>query len=312
MKIRYFLLAFIAIILALGMTLPAFAETNAITGFKNVTVWVNPEYDNSRLLVMLEGKISGATPPVQVRFLVPSGAEMFSAGSKDATGKYTGGPPDRKASATPGWDEISYELKTDTFRVEYYDDSIKGQPDKKIAYDFLRLYPLSDLRVVVQQPRKSTNFTVEPKGSPGTDNEGFTISSYSYTNLSVDQSVHFDISYTKSDPNPSLQNAPLSSQPATASSNTGDPAFFAISIVVVVILIVSMFVWVIRRQKPGRPVRQPSKVMARATARQPGRANPAPRNASGGSPKGQFCAGCGHAAEKRAKFCPYCGKHLAK
>ena len=47
---------------------------------------IYPEYDEPSLLIMLEGKITGANPPVQVRFLVPSTAEMYSAGSKDAQG----------------------------------------------------------------------------------------------------------------------------------------------------------------------------------------------------------------------------------
>ncbi len=97
----------------------ALAQTeNEPDGFKNVTLWIYPEFDDPRLLVMLEGQIVGVQVPATVRFLVPSAAEMYSAGSMNAQGQYSGGPPRREPSAIAGWDEISYEVTTDTFRIE--------------------------------------------------------------------------------------------------------------------------------------------------------------------------------------------------
>ncbi len=138
MKFRFLLILVLALVSPSGSYMqPALAQTgNEPTGLKNVTLWLNPEYDDPRLLVMLEGKIVGVNPPARIRFLVPTAAEMYSAGSRDATGNYTGGPPDRKASSITGWDEISYELQTDTCRVEYYDPIIAGQPDKENSYYF--------------------------------------------------------------------------------------------------------------------------------------------------------------------------------
>ncbi|MDO9066307.1 MAG: hypothetical protein Q7U96_04410, partial [Chloroflexota bacterium] len=206
MKIRFLIILVLALVSLSGSYMQtALAQSGSEpTGLKNVTLWLNPEYDDPRLLVMLEGKIVGVNPPARIRFLVPTAAEMYSAGSKDATGKYTGGPPDRKASEIPGWDEISYELKTDTFRVEYYDSIIVGQPDKEISYYFEFLYPISDLSVVIQEPRKSTDFKVTPEGTTGKDQEAFTMHRYSYSNLVPASPLHFDIAYTKSDPHPSL------------------------------------------------------------------------------------------------------------
>src|ERR1017187_3723116 len=131
MKLRYYLVMLISLIglLSGALVQPALAQTsNVPTGYKSVTVWVYPEYDDPRLLVMLEGQVVPSTPSAQVKFLVPQSANLFSAGSKNAQGVYSGGPPDRKASSTPGWDEISYTLSSTaaTFRVEYYDDIIKG------------------------------------------------------------------------------------------------------------------------------------------------------------------------------------------
>src|SRR5450759_393867 len=109
MKLRYYLLLIVSLIALLSGTLvqPALAQaTNEPSGFKSVTVWVYPEYDDPRVLVMLEGQITGTTLPALVKFLVPQSANLFSAGSKNAQGVYSGGPPNRKASSIAGWDEI--------------------------------------------------------------------------------------------------------------------------------------------------------------------------------------------------------------
>ena len=140
---------------------PALAQDEAgVTGFQNVQLWVYPEFDDPRLLVMMEGQIVGAEAPVEVRFLVPSAAEMYSAGSMDAEGQYSGGPPARQASSEPGWDEISYTVTTDTFRVEYYDPVITDQPDKLINYEFRTLYPVSGLTITFQEPKNATRGTI--------------------------------------------------------------------------------------------------------------------------------------------------------
>lgn len=205
-SIHNFLLFLVAIGLVLGTSdaYHSLAQTEEDPiGFRNVRLWINPEYDDPRLLVMLEGEITGAKPPVEVRFLVPSTAQMYSAGSMDAQHQYTGGPPDRESSQIPGWDEISYQVTTDTFRVEYYDASIIGQTSKRISYEFLRLYAISDLNVMIQEPLNSSDYSVSPAGRLITDFEGFTVHSYDYLDLDLDSPLSFEISYTKTDPDPS-------------------------------------------------------------------------------------------------------------
>ncbi len=275
---------------------PVHAASIEPTGFKNVTVWVNPEYDDPRLLVMLEGKIAGANPPAQVRFLVPSSAFMYSAGSMDAQGKYTGGPPARSASSIPGWDEISYTATTDTFRVEYYDpNAIPSQPDKKIAYDFRWLYPIADLTVVVQKPRTATSFSITPQGLAGIDGGGLDIQSYSYQNLGVNDSpLHYDIAYTKTDSAVSVTNPQLNSSSTPGSVN--------VSLILWVLggaIILGVAFWIFRPAKTSkRLARNPAG--GRATA-----ASGVKRQA------GRHCRNCGEPIQSTNKFWPQCGKRLS-
>ncbi|OGO22318.1 MAG: hypothetical protein A2Z28_02020 [Chloroflexi bacterium RBG_16_51_9] len=278
---------------------------NQTVKFKNVELWINPEYDRPSLLVMLEGNLDGAVAPVEVKFMVPAAAEMYSAGSLTARGGqgYTGGPPGRQPSQIPGWDEISYILTTETFRVEYYDPVISSEPDKAISYDFRTVAPISNLNVIVQQPKRSSSFTVTPKGTAGTDYEGFSIYTSYYNNLTADSApVHFDIAYSKS-----------------AANNTG----LIVGIVLGAIVVGGTALWMLKpRRNRYVPVRA-SGNQRKGYARQPkssrsgssDKAQPeSGRRAGGQSGQGdsgnRFCTKCGEPAGESDKFCPSCGNKL--
>ncbi len=282
-----------ALLPAVAFIQPALAETpTGISGFHNVTLWVYPEYDDPRLLVMLEGKVNPSEVPSNINFLVPSTAAMYSAGSKDAQGTYSGGPPSRVASQIAGWDEISYQLKTDTFRVEYYDNVITGTTDKQIAYDFRWLYPISDLTVVVQQPLKASNYSVTPAGKQTTQDQ-FTVYTYTYTNPDINQPLHFNISYTKTDPNPSL-----SSQTPAATSGVEGGLILGVTGGLVIAALAAFLI--VGRLKRKRPVKAVARV----------RAAPVHPIARTVSTKEKFCDQCGHPVGRRFKFCPHCGSDL--
>ncbi|MFC1918009.1 zinc ribbon domain-containing protein [Chloroflexota bacterium] len=264
-----------------------FAQSaNEPTGFKNVQLWIYPEYDDPRLLVMLEGQIVGVQAPAEVRFLIPAKASMYSAGSKDAQGQYTGGPPHREPSAIPGWDEISYELTTETFRVEYYDPIIIGQPDKTISYEFRWLYPISDINVTVQEPRSSSNFVVIPQAQAFVDGAGFTSYSYDYSDLDAEPPLQFEITYTKSDISPSL-----SIEEKSASS----PLPTIIILAIVAVFIVGGFFWM---RKPRPKTRAARRQLSRTTGRKSPDANQV---------EARFCTQCGQPIEGSHRFCPNCG-----
>jgi len=261
-------------------------EENKVTGFNNVQLWIYPEYDDPRLLVMLEGQIAGVEPPVVVRFLVPSKAEMYSAGSMDALGQYTGGPPNREPSSIPGWDEINYEVTTNTFRVEYYDPIISGQPDKSISYEFRWLYPISKLEVIVHEPRRSADFSVSPIGNSFVDNDGFSSYSYNFSELGDMPPLGFEISYHKADTRPSL------------SINENESSEYYLVVVIVVILgvaAVASFFW-LRKSRPK----------TRAPRRQFPRNSPEHRPKDNQS-RTRFCSQCGQPIDDSDKFRTHCG-----
>jgi len=287
------LIAVLSLISIVTATSVAFAQNgDEPTGFKNVQLWIYPEYDDPRLLVMLEGQIDGISPPAAVRFLVPATAEMYSAGSMDLQGQYSGGPPQREPSSIPGWDEISYEVTTDTFRVEYYDPIIIGHPDKTISYEFHWLYPISSLDVIVQEPRASSGFTVTPTGQTFTNN-GFTAYSYHYSGLDDESPLRFEIAYTRSETKPSL-----SVEASGSSNNSGTPGSITTLIIVAAVVIFFIFggyFW-IRRSQPK--TRAAQRRLYKTTGESSPRKN---RTVT------RFCTQCGEQLENSSRFCPNCG-----
>lgn len=270
------------------------------TGLSFLQVRVYPEYDDPRLLVILRGQITGAEAsdddPVTVRFLVPHAAFMFSAGFFDALGEYQRGGfidptksigidpyPESQSSEIAGWDEITFTIETNNFVVEYYDPIIVGNPDKTIAYELHLLYPISELDVVIQEPRTSTSFSVTPQGAPITDNafgENYPAHEYSFYNVSVDEDspLQFDISYTKSDTRPSVE--------ITDSGST----LLVVGIVCGVLAVVAVGFFLLRKYKQKALAERHPVRMSKKKAKRQG-----------------FCRQCGKQLDKPSPHCPYCG-----
>jgi hypothetical protein len=270
-----------------GSTLALAQGENEPSGFDDVHLWVFPEYDDPRLLVMLQGEIVGVQAPATVRFLVPATAQMYSAGSMDAQGNYSGGPPDREPSEIAGWDEISYEVTTNIFRVEYYDPIIFGLPDKTISYEFRWLFPISTLHVEVQEPRQSSNFSVSPEGSVSSDEQGFVNHTYTYDNLDNEMLISYGITYTRSNTLPSL------SIPVDDLSST----LPIMTIVIILVVIVGAGLFWIMKSKPKTRAERKRAAHSKAL-----------RGLKGGKQVGGFyCSQCGRPLDSSSKFCQNCG-----
>jgi hypothetical protein len=289
-RLLFFLIMTSLLLTVVGTTWALAQGENEPSGFDDVHLWIYPEYDDPRLLVMLGGQIVGVQAPATVRFLVPSAAEMYSAGSIDAQGHYSGGPPHREPSAIPGWDKISYELTSDTFRVEYYDPIIIGWPDKTISYEFRWLYPISSLHVMVHEPRQSSNFSVSPEGILSSDSQGFTNHTYEYDDLDDEPPISFSITYTRSNTLPSL---------SIEDDESTNPLLIVTAVVGLCVIFGAGLFWVMKSRPKNR-----------AERKQTTRSKSVRGSKGGKHPLRIFCSQCGQSLEKSSRFCQYCGTKL--
>jgi hypothetical protein len=279
-----------SLLLNVGITWALAQGENATLEFNNVHLWVYPEYDDPRLLVMLQGEIIGVQPPATVRFLVPSAAEMYSAGSIDAQGQYSGGPPQREPSVILGWDEISYDVTTDTFRVEYYDPVITELPDKTIVYRFRSLYPISSLHIVVQEPRQSSNYSISPEGTLSTDSRGLSNHTYEYHDIESDSLISYSITYTKSNPLPSL---------SIEDDESTNPILIVTAVVGIILVFIVGF-YLVKKSKPKNRAER-KRIAQRASISSPRRKKHLPH---------RFCSQCGQPLDESSQYCQYCGAKL--
>jgi len=296
MKIPYFIRILLAIAsLSLIITCSTWISAqngNELSELDNVHLWVYPEYDDPRLLVMLQGQIADIQAPTTIRFLVPSAAEMYSAGAIDDQGHYTGGPPHREPSDIQGWDEISYELTSDIFRVEYYDPIIMGFPDKTISYEFRSLYQIANLHIIIQEPRKSDDFNISIEGEVSSDDQGFTNHIFEYQDLHRETPIEFEISYTK------LSTLPSLSIEDDEPNNT--PLIVSTIVGVLIILTVGLF-WVLKSKPKNRAERK------RMSRKKQVKGSNYERH-----DHGKFCNQCGKSIDEMSRYCQFCGTKLLK
>ena len=298
-------LVLLAVVVSLG-AFPVFAAEEEETGsFENVRLWLYPEYDDPGLLVMLQGEIVGVDCPVTVRFLVPQSAVMYSAGTKDEAGEYSGGPPAREASGVPGWAEISYVMSTDTFRVEYYDDIVQGAPDRSIDYQFRTLYPIADLKVYAQEPVGSSSYSVTGFGesSPAVSGEfdgRLTTHSFSYQTLGIEDVFDFRITYERNTSELSL--ALLNPGSSTDRSSPSSGVAIAVTVAVLIVLGGGAF-WVYRAKPSSRrvPVKRDGPVKHKSGSS---------RSVERKAPAGGFCTNCGEPLTLGDRFCGGCGAKI--
>jgi len=281
-----------ATVLAAALAAPARAEPGVAERFQNVRLWVQPEYDDPRLLVMMEGDVPADTLlPTTVRFLVPTGAQMYSAGSIDSSGNYSGGPPQRIASAVAGWDEISYQLTSTTFRVEYYQDAISGQGDKTSEFALRTLLPADSVTLEVQQPYQSSAFSVTPAASGTRQDEHFTYFQYVYGTWEPDKALAFTISYTKPESRTSVD---LISGDEDGGAGRSPAVWVIIGVIGAVAAGASTYV-ALRSRRPAPAFRRTPTAREAGPTSRAGRARP------------QFCPHCGDSLEPGDAFCSSCG-----
>ena len=296
MKILYLfriLLAIASLSLSITCSIWVSAQNdNDLSELDNVHLWVYPEYDDPRLLVMLQGQIVDIQAPTTIRFLVPSAAEMYSAGAIDDQGHYSGSPPHREPSDIQGWDEISYELTSDNFRVEYYDPIILGFPDKTISYEFISLYQIANLHVIIQEPKQSVDFNVSIEGEVSSDDQGFTNHIFEYQKLNSESPIKFKISYIKSNTLPSL---------SIEDDEPKNTMLIVTTIVGLIIILAIGLFWVLK-----------SKPKNRAERKRMNRNKKVKESNDKGNGYSKFCSQCGKSIDATSLYCQFCGTKLLK
>jgi len=264
-----------------------------------VQIW--PEYDttSTEVLVLVNLTVPDSVPlPFTFKYAVPKGAQVTGFAMVAPDGKYDYNRPNPQfSSGGLGWDLVTVTVPTyRNIHLEYYySPGIPASGAKKFAVIFISPADTPKLTEAVQQPLRSTAFSIDPPGvDSGADAEGFSYKTLTFADVKDGDRVRVDVSYTKSDSDPS--------KPAGATATPGQTQstrWFIILLIVLMVVVIGLVVYrLFFRKAGGKPAGGQSR---------PPRSGGAGQSSAVGSGPSRFCTQCGAKLTKRDRFCPQCG-----
>ena len=297
---------FIIRLIIMSMVLPSatvsFAQEKNISISKlAISLW--PEYDNSQVLVMYRGSVSGDVQlPADIRFNILPGTKNPHVASVTLTGAHIHDPFEIKVDDKGTY--VSFVLKEPTFHLEFYFNPFTpGVNDKAFSYSYKTYYQVSNFSYEVQQPVGAFDFKTTPISfQEFTDEKGITHSQVSAGSLAAGETKKVSVSYYKSGLETSLQKI--------EKSEKGTDIYTIISTGVLILLIGIMIYSYYgnsakKRSKVQRAGAKRKTHTARAKANEPSetliyRSDNVPN----------FCSNCGKEVDYNAVFCGSCGKQI--
>ena len=177
---------------------------------QQMRVQVMPEFDDPRVLVMVQGRVVAYEHqyPITVTFRVPAGAQInqmatVNMDSAGATMEEYEARPDPEDSR---WQLVSYELGGAHFFYEYYYDPIVGEKEKAFTYLLSSYHPVESVTVEIQEPKGAEDFRTMPEAGSSRVDETLRLAYHGIEvgALKAGEEASIVVNYTKSGREPSL------------------------------------------------------------------------------------------------------------
>jgi hypothetical protein len=250
---------------------------------------------------MLDGTLADTSNlPRDISVLIPSSASLLVTTFENTDGTLASEQQSRSANQGDGYARITYPVKTPKYHVEYYDNLLRGSPDKVMDFAFRAVAPIDQVTVDIQQPLQASNFSVNLPSSSVRDDNGFKVYSSSFANVTGGQTLTAQVKYTKTDPNPSVLPTAVSvgapsTSPAAETPSPWSNVFIIFALVLLALVAVLGFIILQQRSRHPAPAMAASGSRSRKGAR---------RKGTGAR---VFCTQCGSALGPEDNFCPKCG-----
>ena len=222
----WLLFLFVSALVLLGggyRPVQAQAPAPAATEIQQLRVQVMPEFDDPRVLVIVQGRlnVTEAELPVTLTVAVPRAAQINQMAVMNLG---TGLMEQQTYEALPDpdssdWSLVSYELDGAHFFYEYYYDPFAGGDEKAFSYAFRTIHPVgADLLIEVLEPRDAADFTLTPPSTVSRFDELFELTYHQFNvgGLPAGERYPIDISYVRTETAPSVSRQELAAaQPST-------------------------------------------------------------------------------------------------
>ncbi|MDT3700805.1 MAG: hypothetical protein RO469_15460 [Thermincola sp.] len=240
--------------LSLAMILPVpavmAAEDNQLEA-KNLDLQIWPEYDDPRVLAIFSGTLTNASDEDfsgRVYFNVPKDIEVQMACELVNGGQHSCQPYELENKGdyqVLSWKVTRTLAPGEDFPIwlEYYYNPLTGSPDKTMKLDYLPYYKTQSLKLTIKEPLKSSNFKIEPSpGSSNQDSEGFKNDFFNFENLDSNKLVSLNITYTRSEKEPSVKPLDPNAQQAAANDPLGTSAWKKPEVLIPVVLFIIILI----------------------------------------------------------------------
>lgn len=276
----------IGMLLACLLPLTAWAQTAVASSapIQRLSVQLMPEFDDPRLLVVVQGRLPDDVPlPQSLTFRIPRGAQVNQMAVIDMSNGRPAAQPfavsDDPTDAR--WSLATYSVNGSHFFFEYYVNALGAEADKRFTFTFSAVQPIRDLVLEVQRPRLAEAFATEPTAQgERVDNYGLSFYQLAPGALEAGEETAVTVQYRKTDPTPSVPRQNNRSTPETAvGPNTlTTPLWVTAALAIVGLGGIAGFSWRRRRLAQGAP--------------------------------SHFCPQCGAHQRLGARYCHACGTEL--
>ena len=310
--------AMLVVILVLSLTvafaLPVGAQDSPVIRQAELRLW--PEYDDPGLLVIVSGSFESDTSfPLKVAFPIPDGARNVQATYLDASGTLINQPFEMADG------KLVYELPTADFHYEFYLDRAPSGDQRTISYVLDAPYAIQTLGVAVQQPARSTDFTLTPAAeSSEQKTDGLIYHILNRQDVAAGEELKLVLNYSKPDTGLTAPQLAVTTADAPAQSGqspqanqsitTADSTAWLPWLLIgsgVVLLAGSLTYWILsQRRNSGQPLSTSGPPPGAGPKAPPDVQSSAPRIAATGQAPA-FCTSCGNRLREDDRFCSQCG-----
>jgi hypothetical protein len=291
-------LALILTLTALILPQRSRAQDEVRLGKLEVLLW--PEYDRPEMLVIYQVTMQPEEVPTVLTFRIPAVAEkpLVAIRDEDDGNLYEA---DFTTQAGGAWIEVTFEVTSAHFQLEYYDPRLTKQgKSRSFEFTWLGDYPVVSASIIAQQPLEASQMQFTPgnvNSFTGVDN--LLYYSHQIGSLQKDQTYSFSLSYQK--PSEALSFEKQQVHPAGALPqsmwNSGLP--WALGVLALVLIAGGVFFyWRSGQPRAGEKKQRRRKVTAQVNSETPA------------DESGVYCHRCGRRAALSDVFCRSCGTKL--
>ncbi len=303
----------------LALIIPTQALAAKDIKVEKMNILVEPEYDDPRVLVVMEPILSEDTElPQKVEYLLSKKMPDITVGMACEIPEGQGHRCKVYDTKEAGdFEELTYSVDSArTLFFEYYYDPFSGQKEaedgkKSFVYEYKASYPIGNLEIQVQEPLKATDYKIEPASENiSEDQQGFKYHTFSFADVKAGDVLAFNVDYTKTDKEPSIQKTtqPVNNeQVGSGESQSTNPSSTRWIVFLVVLMMVG----------GGWAMYWRSQTIASAEVAAERKVRPKPKKGGKGkvaakakTKAAKYCSNCGSEADGNSKFCSDCGSEI--